>query len=236
MTCNLLNVDAFALLGGLADDSVDHVLTDLPYDEKTHAGQRSIGATESMIDFRPVNDEQIAIFVSEALRVAKRWVITFCALEQFGAYQNAAGESWIRSGVWIRWSGPQYSGDRPAQQAEGVAIMHRPGRKTWNGGGHGALWNFPSERHDRVGPCQKPLPLMLRMIEQFTDEDDLILDPFSGVGSTAVACIRSKRRFLGCELVPATHAVALERIAAERQGLTLEAARSGQTSLLEGLR
>ena len=230
--CDLFNIDAFQLLGSLADGAVDCVITDPPYDARTHAGQRSIGETASKIDFPPLDAASLRRFVNEALRVSKGWVLAFCSLEQLGAYQQAAVDAWIRSGVWVRWSGPQYTGDRPAQQAEGVAIMHRPGRKEWNGGGTGALWEHGVERTDRVHPAQKPLGLMLDLLADFTNPGEMVLDPFSGVATTALACLRLHRRFLGSEIDPKYHALGLERIAAEKGCSTLAAHRAGQLCLL----
>ncbi len=48
-------------------------------------------------------------------------------------------------------------------------------------------------------PCQKPVDLLEWLIKSYTDENDLILDNCMGVGSTGVACINTKRRFIGIE-------------------------------------
>lgn len=198
----------------LADKAAEHVITDPPYDAKTHEGMRSIGfdgGHASPIDFAALTGME---HVAEMLRVASRWTIAFCSLEQLGAYAEAAGESWIRSGTWVRTNGtPQLSGDRPAQGAEGVAIMHGPGAKSWNGGGRRAVWTGPREM-DGKHPTQKPLWLMEALIRDFTDYGDTILDPFMGSGSTGVAAIRLGRRFIGFERDPKYFAVAQRRISA----------------------
>ena len=110
--------------------------------------------------------------------------------------------------------------------------MHRPGRKRWNGGGSRAFWSFCVEHEDRVHPTQKPLALMLRLVEQFTDPGDVVLDPFCGSGTTGVACLRLGRRFVGVERDERYAALARERLLAESSGLTLRAARAGQVALL----
>ena len=48
-------------------------------------------------------------------------------------------------------------------------------------------------------PTQKPLELMERLIEIHTNEGDIILDPFLGSGTTAVACLKTNRQFIGIE-------------------------------------
>lgn len=72
---------------------------------------------------------------------------------------------------------------------------------------------------------------MLDLVRDFTDLGEMVCDPFSGSGTTALACLRLGRSFLGCEGRSETYAVAMERIAAERQGLSLTSARAGQVGL-----
>jgi site-specific DNA-methyltransferase (adenine-specific) len=66
----------------------------------------------------------------------------------------------------------------------------------WNGGGKQAVWTYGVasgiSRPDH--PCPKPEALMAEMVSQFTDEGDLILDPFAGSGTTGVAAKRLGRR------------------------------------------
>jgi len=64
----------------------------------------------------------------------------------------------------------------------------------------------------RVHPTQKPLSLMIWLIEKYTTPGDTILDPFMGSGTTGVACIKTGRNFIGIEIDPAYHAIATRRI------------------------
>jgi DNA modification methylase len=62
------------------------------------------------------------------------------------------------------------------------------------------LWLTPKSEKDRLGhPTQKPVKLFERMILASSNEDDLILDPFMGSGTTAVACKKNRRNFIGFE-------------------------------------
>jgi site-specific DNA-methyltransferase (adenine-specific) len=63
---------------------------------------------------------------------------------------------------------------------------------------------------------------MRALVEAFTDQTELILDPFAGVGTTAVVARQTGRRFLGWEINPAYHARALARVANAREQLALE--------------
>lgn len=241
MTCDIYNIDAFQLLGSLADGAVDCVICDPPYDQRTHAhGVSGFRAdTSAPIDFPPFGPGELCHFVRESLRVSNRWVLAFCSGEHLGWYQQEAEEyypgSWVRGGIWVKPDpAPQFTGDRPGQWGEAIAILHREGKKRWNGGGHPARWTFGVCREDRCHPTQKPLDLMLELVRLFSDPGELVLDPFAGSGTTAVACLRSDRRFLGSEIDPKYHALALERIAAERSCSTLAQHRAGQLGLLGG--
>ena len=86
----------------------------------------------------------------------------------------------------------------------------------------------------KVHPTQKPIALMVWTIEQLTDPDDLVLDPFCGSGTTGVACLRLGRRFIGIEKEATYAAVARERLEAESQGLSLRDARAGQLPMFGG--
>ncbi len=78
------------------------------------------------------------------------------------------------------------------------------------------LWEIPTESATRVGhPAPFPVELPLRLIELFTYQGDVVLDPFMGSGTTAVAAVRSGRRYVGYETDAAYLARAKERIAAE---------------------
>ena len=80
-------------------------------------------------------------------------------------------------------------------------------------------------------PTQKPVELVRHFLRLHTREGDLVLDPFSGAGTTGVACKELGRRFLGFELDPHWCEVANQRIAAAEKGITLAEHRSGQEIL-----
>jgi len=80
------------------------------------------------------------------------------------------------------------------------------------------VWEIPAERATRVGhPAPFPVELPLRLIELYTYRDDLVLDPFMGSGSTAVAAVRAGRRFVGYDTESAYVEIAEQRIRAEKE-------------------
>ena len=49
-------------------------------------------------------------------------------------------------------------------------------------------------------PTQKPISVMEWLIIRLTNENDVVIDPFMGSGSTGIACLNTNRRFIGIEL------------------------------------
>ena len=60
--------------------------------------------------------------------------------------------------------------------------------------------DFYAERKIRIHPTQKPLNLIERLVRVSSNENDVVLDPFMGAGTTAVASILNKRNYIGFEI------------------------------------
>lgn len=232
------------VLPGLPGKSVAHVITDPPYSEHTHDKVRRGGSVHLPDEDEPGRPKRATISSSAVLgfdalatgqreelaehfaRLARRWVLAFT--DQEGAYpwmvaNVAAGLQHVRIGQWVKLNAtPQFTGDRPATGCEAIVIAHPRGRKRWNGGGTHAVWTHAIEinrggANAREHTTQKPVPLMLELVELFTDPGEIILDPFCGSGTTGVAALRLGRRFIGIERDAKYAAVARERLAAESQ-------------------
>lgn len=61
-------------------------------------------------------------------------------------------------------------------------------------------------------PTPKPKHFIKEILKMWTKDNDLILDPFIGSGSTAVACLQLNRRFIGFEIEEKYYKIALERV------------------------
>jgi len=181
------------------------------------------------LSFAPISADVRTRVAVELARVVRRWVIVFCQAEAVAAWRDAftdAGLKYKRACVWIKPDGmPQLTGDRPGMGYESIVCAHPPGRSSWNGGGKHGVYTCPknagmgSDPHEH--PTQKPVPLMERLVEDFTDRGELILDPFAGSGTTLVAARRHGRRVIGWERDPAFHAVAMRRAGETREQLDL---------------
>jgi site-specific DNA-methyltransferase (adenine-specific) len=92
------------------------------------------------------------------------------------------------------------------------------------------LWRIPAESARRVNhPAPFPVELPLRLIELYTYAGDLVLDPFLGSGSSAVAAVRAGRRYAGYDIDPDYVAIARARVVEEETRLRVAAADGGGT-------
>ncbi len=80
----------------------------------------------------------------------------------------------------------------------------------------GDVWEIPNVKANHVEktehPCQFPVELIERLVLSMTDPGDWVLDPFMGVGSTAIAALMHQRRAMGAELEPRYVEIATQRV------------------------
>jgi DNA modification methylase len=89
------------------------------------------------------------------------------------------------------------------------------------------VWEIPPESARRVKhPAPFPVELPQRLIELYTYRGDLVMDPFMGSGSTAVAAVRTDRHFVGFDTDPEYKKIADARVQAERERLAAQKATS----------
>lgn len=231
-------LDPVSGLASLADDSVDVTITDPPYEAEAHTKGRRIKPSDwrrvegsggfsvrnAPLPFSAITAPERAAASVEVARVTRRWALVFCQVEASQAWANAlvsAGLDYVRTMVWVKPDAqPQYTGDRPGVGYESIVVVHRRGRKRWNGGGRVGVFSANRERGPVVAgnfqgaphPTTKPLDLMRELVSLFSDPGELILDPFAGSGSTGVACNQLGRRFIGWELNAEYHAIATRRL------------------------
>ncbi len=84
------------------------------------------------------------------------------------------------------------------------------------------VWEIPNVKANHVEktihPCQFPVELVERLVLALTDAGDWVLDPFIGVGSTAIAALMHRRRAIGAEIKPEYIAIARERVRLAEEG------------------
>ena len=195
---------------------VDHVITDPPYSANTHemmrtnkVGRAKNGARVDLFD--SISGESFDELMKLCLGVAYEWVIATCDYKHAARFYEHP--KFVRLGAWVKPNPmPQISADRPAQGFETVMILHAGAvAKKWNRGGGSGVWTFPVNTNSEV-PTQKPLALLMALVEDFTEPGESILDPCMGSGTTGVAAITLGRSFIGIEQDEGRFSIACRRI------------------------
>ena len=110
-------------------------------------------------------------------------------------------------------------------QVEFIFLLRKGKDKPINNCGTSDLLSFANKRDKRNGAnihdSQKPISLFQCLIENSTKEGEIVFDPFMGSGTTALACIRSRRSYLGCEIDKNYYELIKSRVEQENQQLTI---------------
>ncbi|MCP5018109.1 MAG: site-specific DNA-methyltransferase, partial [Ketobacter sp.] len=136
---------------------------------------------------------------------------------------------------------PQLNGQGPAMGAE-MFVCAWAGKSfaRWNAGGKRGVYRHLTNPSDRHGghPTEKPWRLFVELLNDFTNKQQTILDPFMGSGTTGVACVKLGRRFIGIELDENYFNIACQRIqeAYDQPDLFVEAKKPAaiQTDIFKG--
>jgi len=203
-TVTLYHADSFEVMASMQNESVDCVITDPPYTERTHTKARTItnGVMKEGISFDAFTEDKLFNALAECGRITKAWVIS--TLDYNHAFyletQPPQGLRQMRIGVWVKNNPtPQITGDRPGQGWEAISYLHKAKKAKWNGGGmHG---NYVSNTASPTGhPTPKPLAMVSSFVERFSNPGELIFDPFAGGGTTLLAARNLGRKVIGVEL------------------------------------
>ncbi len=204
---------------------VDHVISDPPYEAvmQKRWGVLSAQAPSShvqhaVLGFDAIDDirEDVAAAITTA---SNGWAILFCMAEGVRAWRDAieaTGARYKRAMVWIKPDAmPQFNGQGPSVGHEMmVAAWCGAGHSRWNGGGKPGTFTFVKNTPGAEHPTQKPLPLMQELVSLFSFPGETVCDPFTGSGTTGVACANLGRSFIGIERDPKWFDLACRRIEA----------------------
>ncbi len=174
------NVDCLEFMKTLPDKCIDLIVTDPPYglDEKLFQGG-SKNANWAMVKYKGQKWDKIPsdeIF-KEMFRVSKNQII-------FGGnYFNLPPTRGI-----ICWDKKQY------------APNFSQWEMAWTSFDKPAKIYAHSFMFEKEHPTQKPVELMAWIVKNWATEEEIILDPFAGGGSTLIACKMLKRNYIGCEI------------------------------------
>ncbi len=136
-------------------------------------------------------------------------MIVFCSFEQIQTLTDAAKKHGFVNSiplVFVKNYSPQVlkANMRIVGATEYAILFYRDRLPKFRNDGKMVFNWFQWERDGKdvpkIHPAQKPVKLLKRLIEIFTDEGDVVIDPCFGSGATARACMETKRNFYGFEI------------------------------------
>lgn len=227
--------DAREILPALG--KVDHIITDPPYSERTHAGHDA--TTRGHIGAGKDNAERVslgyeALSVASAKSLAEKfdattdgWIVWMtdhtlapaiaATLEALGRYVFAP-LPYHHPGRSVR-----LAGDGPSSWTDWLVVSRTAAQHRWGTLRGGYVAGPGWDDKERMGG--KPTRLMQMVVSDYSRPGELVCDPFMGAGTTGVACHKEGRDFIGIEIDPAAFDIACKRIEdAQRQGNLFEAA------------
>lgn len=119
---------------------------------------------------------------------------------------------------------------KAVSETEDLYVFWKPGEyvinrerlspKEWKEWGYRQIWEIPSVRVNDIHPAMFPIALAYRVIKLYTDENDIVLDPFLGSGTTAIAAIKLNRQFIGIEKQKKYFDIAQKQIIKTKKDIT----------------
>lgn len=224
----ILRADSRDIIKSIPDNSIDFILTDPPY----NLGQHSTGniplpgrsamnndvAEWDMIEFNPEE------WADEFIRILKPTgnLFIFTSYNQLGRWYNCLDHRFDTSNfmIWHKTNpAPKIFKAGFLNSCEMIFTCWNK-KHTWNFISQAKMHNFiespicmrPERLSDPKHPTQKPVSILKKMIEIASNKDDIVFDPFMGVGSTGVAALELDRRFIGIEIEKSYYDAAKQRV------------------------
>lgn len=226
-----INDDCFNVLPAIADGSIDMILTDPPYgiDYSTH--RPTVAKHDKIANDK--NLDWLDDFVKEAYRVLKdnSAIYCFCSWHNVDIFKQAIEKYFNIKNIIVWVKNNHGTGDITGSYAprHEFCIFAHKGRVLM--GEHRWPDVMQSARTDnKYHPTQKPVDLLERFINNSSKEGDTILDCFMGAGSTGIACVYTRREFIGIEINRQYFETATKRILAANNDI-----RNKQISLFDEL-
>jgi len=216
-------MDCLEYLKSLPDECVDLIVTDPPYnisqknDLKINGRVIKKNFGDWDFGFNPVP------VLAELRRVLKPkgQIYVFCGTEQIPIYMREFIDKWYFRNllVWYKTNPPPRLSKTNFLFANEYIVYAikdkgKPSLSTFNFSTQSTMHNtfisgslqgkerLREKNGISIHPTQKPLAILKKLISVSSKEGDLVLDPFMGIGSTAVACKELNRNYIGCELNP----------------------------------
>ena len=198
----LLQGDCMELMNNIPNESIDLVLTDIPYNvvNREDNGLRKLDKENAdVLTFDLIN------FLEQLYDKAKSTIIIFCGKEQVSiihSYFNdkqKKGKGTVRQLIWEKSNPSPMNGQHIYLSGVENAIWFKKRGGTFNAHCKNTVFKYPIGR-SKLHPTEKNHLLLQELILDNSNENDLILDPCMGSGSTGVVALQNNRNFLGIEL------------------------------------
>ena len=231
----IYNCDCLEGMKHIPNASIDLIVTDPPYefigDKETYGKRGSTGKIGRAYHAELQNAGIISGFqreqiMKECIRVMKKVnIYIWCSKAQLLWYMEFFKEYNMELLCWHKPACMPTCNNKYLSDTEYLLYFRESGaylggtceskKKWW-------LQNASAEDKELWGhPTIKPLNIIETLVVNSSHESDLVLDPFMGSGTTAVACIKEKRHFIGFELNKDYYDKACKRIDAEQRQLRL---------------
>ncbi len=211
------NESCFTLLPSITAKSVDLILIDPPYEISRDTNFSSGNPTGKDTDrFRVTMDfgdwdnnfTNLEEVFKQGYRILRDGGTMICfydlwKIETIKRYYDNNGFKQIRFIEWLKTNPvPLNSKINYLTNSREIAILGiKKSKPTFNSSYDNGVYQFPiCHEKDRFHPTQKPLELIKALIEKHSNENDIILDCFSGSCTTGVAALELNRNFIGCEI------------------------------------
>jgi len=217
----LLCGNSLKVMNIIPTQSVDLVIADPPYligYETNYRKDRGHEFCSPIYNDSIKHASLIKFFLREAFRILRKnaAIYTFCSWKTVDVFKRYVKTRFKIKNiiVWVKnnWT----AGDLEAQygQQYEMIIYGSKGRSRFVSDKRlSDVWFFRRvSGAEQLHQNQKPLDLVSRIIKNHTAEDMLVLDPFLGSGTTAVACERLNRKWIGIEISEKYCEIAQERI------------------------
>jgi site-specific DNA-methyltransferase (adenine-specific) len=201
--------NCLTILRQLPDKAIDLVFFDPPYNvNKDYGVYKDNLPWEDYIEF-------MKNVITECLRISKRGIGIYLDWKHFKPYWQEIIPQAEPIIIYKRSSGSIFSARKIMQHHHVIlttATALIPTKSLWDDirvYGEGYLFREPTFGH----PAQTSLKATKRFIENFSEENEIVLDPFIGVGTSAVVCKTLNRHFIGIDINPDYCEIARKRLA-----------------------
>ena len=206
----IIHGDCMPILREMENNSIDLTVTDIPYGEvnRKSNGLRNLDKGEADIVNFDLNE-----LVDQLCRITKGSIYMFCSTEQVSGIRKRMIEKGLvtRHGVWVKSNPPVLNGKTTWLSGIENIVFGKKSGATFNEYCKPLVLYHPvgsSKRH----PTEKPIAIIKRMIAASSNPGDIVLDPFLGSGTTAVAAHELQRQYIGIELNETYYKIAEKRI------------------------